>query len=349
MNDPRSFSDDEIDALVLRHLEHEAESIDPRPLLERIRANAAHRPAEATAGIALLPVLVGGDDKGSPQIRPASLSRIQRLATWRSFAYGISTAAAVALIVFALHSTEQVSAAAVLQQTLRIHSLPIDRCYIVEVQRRGYEGADLVPPSRIDRLWTRGDQFFLESTNTEHRWAWGRDEAGTVWTTYGRRAGLKLEPDEIPAWLDTSCDILSMQLETMLAEVLRDFTLTKDEKASGDGAVVIDAVGDPQRKAKWLKDARLEIDAETKVLRKVVVNRWDRERRLVTVTYTLAGMETQPDGSYQLEGRLETPSVVYTRTNKPEKRVEILTKLYGPQIVRRWPGLNPQPTATSRP
>ena len=41
MNDAPSFSDDEIDALVLRHLEQQAESLDPRPLLTRIQSDVA--------------------------------------------------------------------------------------------------------------------------------------------------------------------------------------------------------------------------------------------------------------------------------------------------------------------
>lgn len=333
MNMSRSFSDDEIEALVLRHLEREAESIDPRPLLQRIRDGATSQPDADAMGD------VGSQAPRAHTLRPG---RGRRFAAWRSFAYGASAAAAVVLVcLFALQSTGGVSAAAVVQQALHIHALPIDRCYVVEVQRRGYEGANLVPVTRTDRLWTRGDQFFLESTNVEHRWAWGRDEFGAVWTTTGRKTGLKLEPDEIPAWLDTSCDILSMHLETLLADVLRDFHLTWDRRAASEGTIVVDAVGNPHRAHAWLKDARLEIDAETKVLRKVVVRRWDRQRRLVTVTYTLAGMESQPDGSYQLERRLEEPAVIYSRTNQPERRIEILTKLFGPQIVQRWPGLNP--------
>lgn len=333
MNMSRSFSDDEIEALVLRHLEQKAESIDPRPLLERL-----HDRGTNPLGV------VAADDAGArvPRAQPARPSRGRRLASWWSFASGASAAAAVVLLcLLALQSTGGVTAAAVVQQALLIHALPVDRCYVVEVQRSGYEGADLVPTTRTDRLWTRGDQFFLESTNVEQRWAWGRDEFGAVWTTTGRKTGLKLEPGEIPAWLDTSCDILSMHLETLLADVLRDFHLTWDRSAATEGTIVVDAVGNPQRTHAWLKDARLELDAETKVLRKVVVRRWDRQRRLVTVTYTLAGIQSQPDGSYQLEHRLEAPAVIYSKTNQPEKRVEILTKLFGPRIVQRWPGLNP--------
>ena len=109
----------------------------------------------------------------------------------RRFAYAAASLAAIVLVAVVLRSTEQVSAAAVVRETRLIHALPVDRCYVVEVQRRGYAGADSVPVNRVDRLWTRGDQFFLESTNTKYRWAWGRDETGTYWTTYGPLRGTK--------------------------------------------------------------------------------------------------------------------------------------------------------------
>ena len=134
----------------------------------------------------------------------------------------------------------------------------------------------------------------------------------------------------------------------MLEEVLRDFTLTWDHDTALPGLKVVHAVGNPGRRQPWLKEARLEIDSETKVLRKAIVTRWIKQREIVTVTYTLAGMEAQPDGSYQLESRLESPSVIYSRTNKPEKRLEIMTKLFGPQAVSHWPGITPLPAASPK-
>jgi hypothetical protein len=84
-------------------------------------------------------------------------------------------------------------------------------------------------------------------------------------------------------------------------------------------------------------------------LRKAIVFRWDKQRsQIVTVTYTLAGMEAQPDGSYQLESRLEQPSAIYTRTNKPEKRLELMTKVFGAEAVRHWPGITAQPATSPK-
>jgi hypothetical protein len=86
----------------------------------------------------------------------------------------------------------------------------------------------------------------------------------------------------------------------MQVETLREFTLTWDHTRSTEGVVVVDAVGRVGRRHKWLQDALLEIDAETKVLRKLMAHHWGRVRRSVTVIHTLVGMEAQPEGSYQL-------------------------------------------------
>ncbi len=345
MSNAPSFSDDEIDALVLRHLEQQAELFDPRPLLARIQSNVA----QVDLAILSEPVVEGLAKSNGLKTTRMPFGRFERFASSRAlrrFATAAASLAAIVLVAFVLRSTERESAAAVVRETQLIHALPVDRCYVVEVQDPGYASADRVPVNRIDRLWTRGDQFFLESTNTEHRWAWGRDETGAYWTTYGRRTGYKLEPDEVPAWLDTSCDILSMRLETMLDEVLRDFTLTWNHDASLPGLKVVHASDNRGRRLPWLKEVRLEIDSETKVLRKAIVFRRDKQNQIVTVTYTLAGMEAQPDGSYQLESRLEQPSAIYTRANKPEKRLEIMTKLFGAEVVRQWPGLTRQSVAS---
>lgn len=62
----------------------------------------------------------------------------------------------------------------------------------------------------------------------------------------------------------------------MQVESLREFTLAWDHIRSTEGGVVVDAVGRVGRRHKWLQDALLEIDAETKVLRKVMVHHWGR-------------------------------------------------------------------------
>ncbi|MBM4090125.1 MAG: hypothetical protein FJ276_12000 [Planctomycetes bacterium] len=237
---------------------------------------------------------------------------------------------------------QEASAESLVKETRRVHQLPLDRCYLVEVERSregsgdGYGDSWISARSgRVDRLWTRGDRFFLESSNNAYRWAWGRNEKGTVWLAYGRRQGLLLEVDEQPAWLTAWCDVLSMQLDSLLDDVLVNCQLTWESGDAEAGTKVVRAVRRFHRRRAGLREARLEIDQETKVLRRLTLVRWvARTRQMVTVTYTLAATEAQPDERYELSGHLEPPFTILSNTTQPERRDEILTRLFKPSSRR---------------
>ncbi len=209
-------------------------------------------------------------------------------------------AAAVALCATLLSigyvGLREASAESLVKETRRVHQLPLDRCYVVEVERstEGSGRGDVASwisarSGRVDRLWTRGDRFFLESSNNAYRWAWGRNEMGTVWLAYGRRQGLTLGADEQPPWLTTWCDVLTMQLDSLLGDVLADFQLSWESGDTEAGTKVVHAVRRFNRRRGGLREATLEIDQETKVLRRLTLVRWvARTRRTVTVTYSLA-------------------------------------------------------------
>ncbi|MCU0978720.1 MAG: hypothetical protein MUF25_06075, partial [Pirellulaceae bacterium] len=255
-------------------------------------------------------------------------------------------AAAVALCATVLSigyvGLREASAESLVKETRRVHQLPLDRCYLVEVDRstEGSAGGDgeswiSARSGRVDRLWTRGDRFFLESSTNTNRWAWGRNEKGTVWLAYGRRQGLTLDADEQPPWLATWCDVLTMQLDSLLRDVLSDFQLTWESGDAEAGTKVVHAIRRFNRRRAGLREARLEIDQETKVLRRLtLVRSVARTRQIVTVTYTLAATEAQPDERYQLSGHLEPPFTIFSNKTQPERRDEILTRLFNPPIRR---------------
>jgi hypothetical protein len=181
-----------------------------------------------------------------------------------------------------------------------------------------------------------GDRFFLESSTNTNRWAWGCNEKGTVWLAYGRRQGLTLDADEQPPWLATWCDVLTMQLDSLLSDVLVNCQLTWESGDAEAGTKVVRAVRRFNRRRAGLREAHLEIDQETKVLRKLTLVRWvARTRQTVTVTYSLAATEAQPDERYQLSGHLEPPFTILSNTTQPERRDEILTRLFQPSGRRR--------------
>jgi hypothetical protein len=300
--------DDDLDRLVADHLSRQAEQLDIRPLLQRIRKTVS-------------------------QNSPTAVRQGRwRLAGW---ALPVAVAAGVAAILFFPPHAEPLRASpqALLQEAQKAHHLPLDRCYLVEFQRTD-EGADEAPFAnqfRTTRLWTRGDRFWIESTNPRARWAWGRDEDGTIWLAPGPRRGVRIDPDEAPRWLTHSCDISELRPEHLIGEILRDFDLVREDGPT-PATQVIRASRKPGRWAPPLRSAVLELDAETKALRRVALDRagpW----RAVTTTYTLVETQTQADDRYRLDGHLVAPFEIYTADYKPHLRRQALGLVFGPRAA----------------
>ena len=339
MNDNSPLSDERLEALVKARLEERAAEIDPQPMLARLQerlsapVEAAESPGAASAHPATCSLV--GETRRMPERLPPR---------WRR-RWSVAVAAATVLAISALGVIyvwpSSATAATLVLATKRVHELPVDRCYLVEVQPASVDDSTSAPtPERVDRLWTRGARFFIESSNKQYRWAWGQDDTGAVWLTDGRKRGLRLEAAEVPPGLSKLCDTFNMQFETLLSQLLRDFELTWEspDATTLPQTRVVHAVRKPEQSRDRVQEARLEIDAETKVIRKLVVKRWSRNWstgwRLVTATYTLAGSEAQPDLCYQPEGHLQAAFVIYSREHDPEKRNAILSRLFGPWILQ---------------
>ncbi len=338
MNEETPLSDERLEAMVKARLEERAREIDPQPLLDRLQDRLSNSAAAEELS-------------GAAAVQPAasdSVTRTRRTtkdspARWRRWSVAVAAAASLALTVLgAIYLwPSPATAATLVLATKLVHELPVDRCYLIEVQRTDPDDPlSESTPQRVDRLWTRGDRFFIESSNRQYRWAWGQDDTGAVWLTSGRKRGLRLEATEVPPGLSRICDTHSMQFDRLLSQLLQDFELTWEspDAATLPQTRVVHAARKPARSRGRIQEARLEIDVETKVIRKLVVKRWSRNWpagwRLVAVTYTLVGSEAQPDLSYQPEGHLEAPFVLYSREHEPEMRNAILARLYGPWILR---------------
>ena len=339
MNEKTPLSDERLEAMVKARLEDRARDVDPQPLLARLqeRLAAPVESGEPAASAHPLTRDLAATTRGLPPSGPP---------LWRR-RLGVAVAAAAALALSAAGVIyvwpSSASAATLVLATKRVHELPVDRCYVVEVQPSAPDESTLAPKyGRVDRLWTRGDRFFIESSNRQDRWTWGQDNTGAVWLTSGRKRGLRLEADEVPPGFRRLCDTLTMQFDTLLDQLLDDFELTWEaaDASTLPQTRVVHAVRKGVRPRGRVQEARLEIDAETKVIRKLAVKRWSRGRatawRLETATYTLVGLEAQPDLCYQPEGHLEAPFVMYSREHEPEKRNAILARLYGPWILQGW-------------
>jgi hypothetical protein len=327
MNQSEHHVDLDVERLVRGQLERAAETIDPRALFGRIEQSLA---------------------PSSSLRRREALGRPVLRAAWK---WAGAVAAAAALVIgFGLLMQERTALAkgeTVVREARRAHLLPIDRCYLVEVRRESSLVAELSPAStqvRQTRLWTRGDRFWVESVRPEQRWAWGRDEGNRFWIAFGPHTAVRLEAGEVPFWLRVHCDLHSLNFEKWLGEVLARFELTRETKpGDADSSTIVvraTAKGRPAvAQYPTVSSAELEIDAQTRVVRRMVVRRVSNGEPFATVTYTLAETDALDPADYQLEGHLVEPFEIYTRENHPERRRELLNRWLGPRAGRRFPML----------
>ena len=158
-----------------------------------------------------------------------------------SWAWGLSAAAAVLLMMTAwLFRPGLVLASpeSLVREAKQAHRLPLDRCYLVEVRKDSAVYDECFPMTsqvRLTRLWTRGDRFWVESVSPERRWDWGRDERNHVWFAFEPHRAVRLEPGEVPRWLNLCCDLYCIRLEQLLGTVLRDFDLERETPDDDSG------------------------------------------------------------------------------------------------------------------
>ncbi len=227
-----------------------------------------------------------------------------------------------------------------LQEAQQTHHRDVDRCYLIEVQYDPELTIDQNPfaaRARKNLLWTRGDRFWIDSSGPWRRLAWGRDEEGTIWMTDGRTEGIRIGAHEAPQWLNAFSDLCSMQPENLISIVLRDFDLRREEDDKSP-VHVIRAELKPGRFHPSFRTAVLELDAESKVLRRVVLQRaW--AGRTVTTSYTLIECMTLANGDrYRIEGHLRKGSnkmEIFTADYKPEERGRFMRILFG-QRAADW-------------
>jgi len=307
MHDPEL---DPLDA-VRRHLDRQAERVDPRPLLARIRAEIAPRPVPRRRW--LTPVLATA----------ATLAAVLLGGWW--------------LVPVAASPRER----ELVRATQQVHRLPVDRCYLVEVRRDPafLEVFPNTPLMQTNRLWTRGDRFFFLPPEGRPGRAWGRDENGNLWLAPTPRVGVRVESEEIPAPLSAGFEVHTLRVDQLLGEVLRNFDLKRAEHQTDDlsATEVIRATPIFGRFSAMIRSATLEIDPETKVLRRLVIARGPIGKPVATTTYTLIETTTLDPVQYSLEGHLREPFEIVTRDNQPQRRLELLRRMYGP-VADKWFG-----------
>jgi hypothetical protein len=321
MTEPESPLDLEIERLVRASLEREAERVDPRPLFVRIMLEA----------------------RGSTPSRVAPVAGRRRPRALLRWAGAAAAAAALFACVTLFWQDRKVLAKGetVVREARQAHSMPIDRCYLVEVRRESSRVAELAPSMpqlRLTRLWTRGDRFWVESANPDARWAWGRDASNRIWIAFGPHTAVRMDADEVPDWLNLYCDLHSLNVEQLLGDVLSKFDLTRETSPPAADASTIRVHAKARNiipLGPAIQAVELEVDAETRVIRRMVVRRvWEGEP-LATVTYSLTETDALDPAKYQVEGHLTDPSEIFTRDHEPQRRRELVARWFGAR-PGRW-------------
>ena len=207
-----------IDDLVRDHLEQQAEQEDTTALTARVLASVSTQDSFAV----------------EPE-SPAAVSHINRITRrlMKPIAYLAASASAVliAFVVGRMNTTAYASAATLVRAAVLTHSEPIERCYVVTVERENEDDFEFKPPRDV-RLWTQGNRFWVEVDRGERRWAWGRKADGTVWTTLGPRRAVEIGAGELGRPLRNMTDLYALELESLLQSILRRCKLERESSTA---------------------------------------------------------------------------------------------------------------------
>ena len=252
-----------------------------------------------------------------------------------SWAWGLSAAAAVFLLMsvwllrpsLVLASPEAWSARPSRASAAARSLLPCRGAEGFRRLRRMFPD-DLAGP--VTRLWTRGDQFWVESVNPERRWDWGRDENNHVWFAFGPHRAVRLEPGEMPRWLGPATFTVSGSSNSWERSCAISISNGRPADDVRPATQVVRASMKPGRSHPSIKSAVLEIDAESRVVRRMVIERMTKGQPFATVTCTLVETKTLDDGKFQLEGHLVAPYTFTPATSSPPAGAS-LTRWFGPK------------------
>jgi hypothetical protein len=248
---------------------------------------------------------------------------------------GLIAAASVVGLVFAWLFQGELAVFAgadrIVEAAMHTHSEPIERVYVVQVER-GDDPINRIELPRDVRVSTQGDRFWV-SMNGHRRWAWGRDLQGSIWITLGPDRAVYVAPDEVGIPLRYIGDLYTLNLETMLNSFLKYCRL--DRTVGPTGTDVITAVPRPLWRGRPLKRAVIEVDRESKAIRKLTLERQFPDEERCVVTFTLVESRLAEDATYSPQGHLTEPYRIFTQSTPIRERHEMVLEWFG-KIAERW-------------
>ena len=207
---------------------------------------------------------------------------------------GWFVAAAVVLVAVFLIGRWQSSALAsptsLVRAAIETHREPVERVYVVTVEPNLPSAPGGTAPRDV-RIATQGDRFWLEMTRGDTHWVWGRDLDGAIWLTVASKWAIRIEPEEIGPSLQSVSDVYSLELETLLNNVLKNCRL-KRSVGSESSYVITATPSRLWRNRVRVRQMTIECDRETRAIRRLVIHRELPQRGDVTTTFTLVDAQS---------------------------------------------------------
>ena len=283
-------NDHPLDAILRNHLDRVAGTVDAAKVLRQIRDS----------------------EKAMPHVHRRDWLK------WAGVGVGTAVAASVGgFVFFGNPPTPLAAAEQIVSDARTAHTAPTDRCYevVTEWEPLLFRRLQLPAISRKHKLWTRGDQFWIETNGDGAKWSMGQETGGKIWFAISRKRGLVYEPSEVGEPLARFCDLVSMRVVSTLSELLEQFTLYRKDTGQPGETIRIEADLRPSflNRNPRFRHVKLELDPLTKIVQRAEFQRQLNGEPAGTLTFSLLETASQPDEMYTLLGHLDDDHEVFDR------------------------------------
>ena len=306
---------DRLDALVRAHLDREAAAVDARAMLARVRPVSPRTPTRrrwlAVAGVGA----------------------------------GLAVAAGIGLFLVGgppVERTALASAAEVVREAKSVQeAAPTDRQYAVSAEWEVtpfQKRFPFRPISREATVWTRGDQFVVQSKFVDGgEWAWGQDAGGRVWIAPTRKRVLVFEADELAEPLTRFCELMSLRLASTLGELLEKHELARRDGGRPGEEIHIAARARTPAPGGVIRldNVELFLDPTTKVVRRAVLAKQLNGETVGRVEFTLADTAAKPDEFYTPRGHTDADALTLDRKPGPPPKFDLRLR-FRDELLKRF-------------
>lgn len=249
---------------------------------------------------------------------------------------GVLAVVAVIGLAFVMGRWERSSFASssevIVRAAIDAHAGPVERVYVVQTERSAAGVAGFKPPRDV-RVTTQGDRFFVEMNRGERSWHWGLDPDGSIWLTLGARRAIVINREELGPALHHISSLYTLNVETLLQDLCKHCSL--EYKEGTEGTHFITATAKRRWNGAGLRKATIEVDRETKAVRRLEIHRDIPFQGASTVTFTLVDSRAPDESKYRPQGHLVAPYRLLNRDTRLDLRRELLANWFGP-LAERW-------------